>query len=125
MRLPKFQYLEPKTLNEAAKALASETKESVLLTGGADLLVNMKHRVLQPKYVINPKTIPRLAYLLKGEGGWRIGALTTLHDIASSPIAQEKFPALSQAAREIGAYAHQAMGTLGGNLCQGNRKIYF
>jgi len=113
MRLPKFEYLAPKTLNEAAKALASGTKGSVLLAGGTDLLVNMKHRVLQPKYVINLKTIPKLAYFSKGKEGWRIGALTTLHLIASSPMIQESFPVLSQAAREVGAYAHQAMGTLG------------
>jgi len=36
-------------LREVAKTLASETKESVLLAGGIDLLVNMKHRVIQPK----------------------------------------------------------------------------
>ena len=85
----------------------------------------MKHRVFQPKVVINLKTIPKLAYLSNGKSGLRVGTLTTLYNIASSSTVQEKFPALCQAAREVGAYAHQAMGTLGGNLCQGNRKIYF
>jgi CO/xanthine dehydrogenase FAD-binding subunit len=59
----------------------------------------MKHRVLQPKIVINLKTIPKLAYLPNGKSGLRIGALTTLYDIASSSTVQEKFPVLSQAAR--------------------------
>ncbi len=125
MRLPKFEYLEPKTLREAAKALASGANESVLIAGGTDLLVNMKHRVIQPKQVINLKTIPKLDYISNGKSGLRIGALTTLHDIASSSIVQEKFPALCQAAREVGAFAHQAMGTLGGNLCQGNRCRFY
>ncbi len=49
MRLPKFDYLEPESLKEAAKALAMDLKGSVLLAGGTDLLVNMKHRVIQPK----------------------------------------------------------------------------
>jgi len=49
MRLPKFEYLEPKSLKEAAKFLAADTKGSALLAGGADLLVNMKHRLIQPK----------------------------------------------------------------------------
>ena len=80
MRLPKFEYLEPKTLKEAAKALASDTKGSVLIAGGTDLLVNMKHRVIQPKQVINLKTIPKLAYISNGKGGLRIGTLTTLHE---------------------------------------------
>ena len=89
MRLPKSEYLEPKTLNEAAKALASDMKGSVLIAGGTDLLVNMKHRVIQPKQVINLKTIPKLAYLSNEKGVWRIGALTTLHDIASSQAIRE------------------------------------
>jgi CO/xanthine dehydrogenase FAD-binding subunit len=41
MRLPKFEVLEPKILREAAIALASDRKGSVLLAGGTDLLVNM------------------------------------------------------------------------------------
>jgi CO/xanthine dehydrogenase FAD-binding subunit len=41
MRVPKFEVLEPKTLRETAIAFASDSKGSVLLAGGTDLLVNM------------------------------------------------------------------------------------
>ena len=125
MRLPKFEYLEPKSLKEASIALAIDPKGSVLLAGGTDLLVNMKHRVIQPKSVINLKTIPKLAYLLEGKDGLRIGSLTHLQEIASSPLIKEGYPALGQAAQEVGAYAHQVMGTVGGNLCQGNRCRFY
>jgi len=125
MRLPKFEYLEPKTLKEAAKAFALDAKRSVLLAGGTDLLVNMKHRVIEPRQVINLKTIPKLAYISNGKDGLRIGALTTLRDLASSPVIRERYPILSHAAMEVGAYALQTMGTLGGNLCQGNRCRFY
>lgn len=125
MRLPKFEYLEPKALKEAAKVLALDPKRTVLLAGGTDLLVNMKHHVIQPKRVINLKTIPKLAYISNEKNGLRIGPLTTLHDIISSSTIQEKYPAINQAAKEVGAYSHQSMGTLGGNLCQGNRCRYY
>jgi 4-hydroxybenzoyl-CoA reductase beta subunit len=125
MRLPDFEYLEPKTLNEAAKALASNMKGSALIAGGTDLLVNMKHRVIQPKQVINLKTIPKLAYISNGKGALRIGILTTLREIASSPVIQKRTPILCQVAGEVGAYAHQTMGTLGGNICQGNRCRFY
>jgi len=125
MRLPKFEYLEPRTLKEAAKALALDTKGSALLAGGTDLLVNMKHRVIQPRQVINLKTIPKLSYISDGKDGLKIGALTTLHGLASSPVIQKRYPVLSQAAKEVGAYAHQVMGTIGGNLCQGNRCRFY
>ena len=124
MRLPRFEYVEPRTLKGAAKALVGR-EGSVLLAGGTDLLVNMKHRVIEPKWVVNLKAIPKLAYIVEAKGGLRIGALTTLHDLASSSMIQERYPVLSQAAREVGAYAHQVMGTVGGNLCQANRCRYY
>lgn len=125
MRLPKFEYLEPRSLKEASKALAADPGGTLLLAGGTDLLVNMKHGVIQPKRLINLKVIPKLAYISDGRDGLRIGALTTLHDMASSPIIQEKYPALCQASTEVAAYAHQTMGTLSGNLCQGNRCRFY
>jgi 4-hydroxybenzoyl-CoA reductase subunit beta len=66
-----------------------------------------------------------LSYIAEAKEGLRIGALTTLHDLASSPVVKEKHPALAQGATVVGAYAHQVMGTLGGNLCQGNRCRYY
>lgn len=125
MRLPVFEYLEPRSLKQASKTLAMDPAQSVLLAGGTDLLVNVKHRVIQPKKVIDLKGIPKLAYISEGRDGLRIGTLTTLHDLASSPVVNEKHPVLIQAAKEIGAYAHQVMGTLGGNLCQGNRCRFY
>jgi len=125
MRLPQFEYLEPKTLKQAVKALMIDVKRSVLLAGGTDLIVHMKHRLIQPKRVINLKTIRGLASISDGKDGLKIGALTSLHDIASSPVIKERYPALAQAAEEVGAYAHQVMGTIGGNLCQGNRCRFY
>lgn len=125
MRLPKFEYLEPKSLKEASKALAADPRGSVLLAGGTDLLVNMKHRLIQPANLINLKSVPKLAYISGNKDGLRIGALTSLHDLASSRVIRDKCPPLSQAACEVGGYAHQSMGTLGGNLCQGNRCRFY
>jgi len=125
MRLSNFDYLEPKSLKEAVKFLASDSKGSVLLAGGTDIIVNMKYRVIQPKRIINLKAIPKLAYISNGKEGLKIGALTALHDLASSSILQEKCPVLCQAAKEVGAYSHQVMATMGGNLCQGNRCRFY
>jgi len=125
MRLPHFQYLEPKSIKEASEALVAHPKGSVLLAGGTDHLVSMKQRVIQPTRVINLKSIPRLAYVLQGKDGLKIGVLTSLHDLATSPLVKEKYSSLSQAAQEVGAYSHQVMGTIGGNLCQGNRCRFY
>ena len=97
MRLPQFEYLEPKTLREASKALTLDPRGSVLLAGGTGLFVNMKHRLIQPRRVINLKKIPKLTVISDSKEGLKIGALASLHDIASSPLVHEKAPALCQA----------------------------
>ncbi|MGQ9508503.1 MAG: FAD binding domain-containing protein [Thermodesulfobacteriota bacterium] len=125
MRLPKFEYIEPKSLREAIKILVAHPSETSLLAGGTDLLVNMKYGVVKPTRLVNLKSIPKLNYIIWEKETLRIGSLTSLHDIYTSPLIQEKFPILSQAAREVGAYAHQVMGTIGGNLCQGNRCRFY
>ncbi len=125
MQLPEFEYVDPGNLKEAVKALVLDTRGSVLLVGGTDLLVNMKHRVILPRKVISLKGIPKLAYILNGKDGLRIAALTTLHEISSSLVIRARYPILGQTATEVGAFAHQVMGTLGGNLCQGNRCRFY
>ena len=75
MRLPKFEYIEPKTLKEASRALTFDIKGSVLLAGGTDLLVLMKQRLIQPTRVINLKAIPGLSHISEGKDGLRIGSI--------------------------------------------------
>jgi hypothetical protein len=57
MRLPKFEYLEPKSLKQASKALAIDPSGSVLLAGGTDLLViesNISNATSAHSYRITP-----------------------------------------------------------------------
>ncbi len=125
MRLLPFDYVEPKTLAQASKALARDPAGTVLLAGGTDLLVNMKHRLVTPARVINLKAIPKLAYISAADGGLRIGPLTTLDDLVSSPLVRTQYPALASAAEQAGAFTHQSMGTIAGSLCQGNRCRFY
>ncbi len=123
MRLPNFYYLEPKTLKAASKMLM--VKDSLPIAGGTDLLVNMKHRVIMPKQIVNLNALPKLQSITSSKDGLRMGALTTLHQIATSQVVKERWGVIAKAAQEVGAYAHQSMGTLGGNLCQENRCRFF
>jgi 4-hydroxybenzoyl-CoA reductase subunit beta len=124
VRLPKFNYLEPASVEEASSMLLEEAGAR-LLAGGTDLLVNMKHRVELPAAVVNLKKIKGLDYLQSENGTLRIGALTPLKKIGQDPWIVEKVPVLAQAASAVGSYHHQVMGTVGGNLCQQNRCKFF
>ena len=118
LKLPKFDRLEAKTIEEACSLLAKYKDKARIIAGGTDLLVAMKRREVNPQYLIDIKAIPnldRISYSQKD--GLVIGALTTLAEIESSSIIRERFPILSSAAHQTGSPHIRNMGTIGGNLC--------
>jgi len=120
-----FKHKDAKTINEAI-ALQSKGKTK-LIAGGTDLLGILKDKILPeyPETVINIKTIPNLDYIKEDARGLKIGALTKLEDIASSPIIREKYKILAEAAEAVATPHIRTMGTLGGNLCQDVRCWYY
>ncbi len=124
MRLPKFEYFEPKDIKEAVSILQNEPAARIL-AGGTDLLVNMKHRVECPPVVVNIKRIIDLDYIRHDNGDIRIGALTPLKRLYMTEPIKQSLPGLAQAASAVGSYHHQVMGTVGGNICQQNRCKYY
>jgi 4-hydroxybenzoyl-CoA reductase subunit beta len=125
MRLPKFLYLSPTTIEETCRALDQYGPEGRLMAGGTDLLVSAKLRNVQPTHIISLKGIKELKGITYEEGqGLRIGAMTSLYQIRQDPFIAKHYGALSQAAAAVGTPQIQRMGTLGGNLCL-NTRCYF
>jgi carbon-monoxide dehydrogenase medium subunit len=117
--LKRFEYIEPKTLEEALKMLSDFGHKGVVLAGGTDLLIAMKRRRVNPQYVVNIKSIPDLDYIqYHHEAGLRIGAVTTHSAIADSPVIMDKFSLLATACNKIGTPQVRNMGTIGGNICK-------
>lgn len=120
MRLPKFEYLTPATIDEAFSILLEYGENARVLAGGTDLLVKMKHRALipLPEYVVNIKKIPGLNFIsYDEEEGLRIGALATMQEIKSLLPIRQNFPGLAQAAGLLSTPQIRNMATIGGNLC--------
>jgi 4-hydroxybenzoyl-CoA reductase subunit beta len=116
MRLPWFEYRAPKTVAEAARILAGEGPEAMLIAGGTDLLPNMKRRQMAPKTLVSLGGVQELK-----KNGNAYGAGLTLTQIVNS-----KAPAaLRQAAHQVATVHLRNMGTLGGNLCLDTRCNYY
>ena len=124
MRLPRFEYMAPKTIDEAVSVL-SEERDAKLIAGGTDILVGMKQRITTPKQLVSLKEIKDLEYIDNGNGDLRIGALTTLDSIEESNVVREKFPMLARSAGDVGAPQHRYAGTIGGNICLDTRCMYY
>jgi len=118
-RLPRFEYLLPKTLDEALSALMNQKGSAKVFAGGTDLIPQLKRREIPtPKCVIDLKGISGLDKITYNEGsGLTIGSLTTISALAQSPIVLQHFPSLFQAASSIGSPQVRNRGTFAGNIC--------
>jgi carbon-monoxide dehydrogenase medium subunit len=117
MRLPHFEYVAPKTLEEACHLLAMAPGEASPLAGGTDLLVKMKQRRVIPRYVINLKTIPGMDYIAYDENdGLRIGALATIQSLKNSVVVKRHCRILATAAGVESSVQIRNVATLGGNI---------
>ena len=118
-RLPRFEYVRPRSIDEALSLLAQHEGEAGLLAGGTDLLPKMKRReITAPAYVIDLKALPNLDYIkYDDKKGLSFGALTTIHAIETSPVIQQKFSILAQAASTMAAPQVRNRGTVAGNIC--------
>jgi 4-hydroxybenzoyl-CoA reductase subunit beta len=124
MRLPRFRYLAPRTLDEAARILADAGPEGALLAGGTDLLPNMKRRQQTPRVVIGLSGIAELKQR-QDNGTVRLGAGLTLSEILADAALCAAYPGLQQAVVSISTPQLRNMGTLGGNLCLDTRCNYY
>lgn len=112
-----FEYLAPKTLNEALSLLYDYKDENArILAGGTDLLVKMKTIDLKTDYLINVKNIPELNFIDTADG-LKIGAAVPLSHIERIGKVKEKYPALYEGIKSMAAIAVRNMGTIAGNIC--------
>jgi carbon-monoxide dehydrogenase medium subunit len=117
-RLPKFNYLAPTTLDEALSLLAQYKSKARVIAGGTDLVPKLKRReVKAPEYVIDLKGIPGLDKIRQDTGGLSLGALVTIGVVESSPLIQQKFAILAQAAQSMASPQVRNRGTIAGNIC--------
>jgi len=108
-----FTYHSPATLEEAFAML--EDGSGKILAGGMSLIPLMKLRLASPESVIDLRRIPGLKQITESDGVVRVGAMTTHHEIETSPVIRGKCPLLAEAAGEIGDIQVRNMGTIGGS----------
>ncbi|MEM2394662.1 MAG: xanthine dehydrogenase family protein subunit M [Candidatus Bathyarchaeia archaeon] len=123
--LKPFKHVNVKSVEEAVALLS--VGKGKLIAGGTDLLTVLKDQIHceYPELIINIKTIPNMNYIREDSGVLKIGALATLAEIADSPLVKGKYKVLADAARSIGSPQIRNVGTIGGNLCQEVRCLYY
>jgi xanthine dehydrogenase YagS FAD-binding subunit len=120
-----FEYVSPNSTRQAISLLDATWGNTEVLAGGTDLLALMKDEVVTPKRIVNLKGVADLRGVSSNPQGLRIGALTTLGELANDENVKKSYPALSEALFEAASPQIRNMATIGGNLCQRPRCWYF
>ena len=116
MILSEAEFHEASTLEQAAELMACCGDQARFLAGGTSLVVDLKTDRYRVGHVISINRIAALRGISPADGGVRIGALTTLNQVATSAVIRERFPALVEAAREMASPQIRNLGTVGGNI---------
>jgi aerobic carbon-monoxide dehydrogenase medium subunit len=116
---PSFAYIAPKTLSEAIAALG-QNENSKILAGGQSLIPLMRFRLASPAVLIDLNRVEGLSYIDEKDGWLRIGAMTRESAVEYSELVSEKYSLLADTAKVISDPIVRNMGTVGGNLANGD-----
>ena len=120
-----FALLEPTTLAAASQALQASQGRARLLAGGSDLLGELKEDIVAYEQLISLAGCTELRHIQESETGLQLGALVTLAELEYDPRLHGPWRILAEAARGVATPEIRAQGTLGGNLCQRPRCLYY
>ena len=112
-----MEYFEPKSLDEALSLLAKHGSEAKVIAGGTDVMVDIKYKE-EPGCLINIKKIPGLTKIQENGGSLRIGALTTIRELETSPILRDKLAVLWESSHQFASLQIRNTATIGGNICR-------
>jgi len=125
MRLSKFTTHRPGTVKEAVSLLKKHKDKAALKAGGTALVPEIKLGLLKPEHVILLEAIEGLDSIEEKEDGLHIGAMASLQAIEQSAVVKKGYPALAEAAEVVSAPSLHCQSTIGGNICQNTRCMYY
>ena len=115
--MPSLNYAAPKTADEAVKLLAGASGLAKVLSGGTDLLVQMRSGRLKPELIVDTKRIPGLIGMRQEGGKWIIGAATPGVMISDNHEFEHDYPGIVEGMDLIGSQQIQGRASFAGNLC--------
>jgi len=112
-----LDYTAPSTVEEAVRILAGAPGTVKVLSGGTDLLVQLRSGRAKPSLIVDIKNIPGICGIRERDGGFVIGASTPAAVIGECDALQRAWPGVVEAANLIGSTQVQGRASLAGNLC--------
>lgn len=112
--------------SEAAIAAFSNAGDGArFIAGGTTLYDLMKLGIEAPVHIIDVSDIDGLDAIESTGKVLRIGAMSRMADVAAHPLIRDDYPVLSESLSKAASQQLRNMATVGGNLLQRTRCIYF
>ena len=115
MKPPPFDYMDPRSLDEAVGLLAEHGDEGKILAGGQSLVPLLNFRLAQPSVIVDVNRVVELSYLRRSNGRLRIGAMCRQTRLEQSPVAREGWGLLGDALALVAHPQIRNRGTVGGS----------
>jgi CO/xanthine dehydrogenase FAD-binding subunit len=115
--MPRLSYASPTTVDEAVALLAGSSGLAKVLSGGTDLLVQLRSGRTRPELIVDTKKIPGIIGIREENGGFVIGAATPGAVIEANEALKRAYPGVVEAMDLIGSAQIQGRASLAGNLC--------
>jgi aerobic carbon-monoxide dehydrogenase medium subunit len=117
MKPPAFDYVRPRSLDEAVEVLARHGGDAKILAGGQSLVPLLNFRMLRPAVLIDINRVPGLdAVTEAADGSVRVGALTRHFTLETSRPLARRLPIVPCAMTHVAHLAIRNRGTIGGSL---------
>jgi len=120
-----FTFVEPTSLAEVVRLLTAGQGQVRLIAGGSDLLGELKDDVVSYEHLVSLAGVEELRQIGEEGEGLRLGSLVTVAQLEYEPRLQGPYRILAEAARSVATPEIRTQGTLGGNLCQRPRCLYY
>ena len=110
---------EAQSVEDACRLLV-EHPEAQVIAGGSDVLVQVREGKRAGKELVSIYMLDEMRGIcIDDEENIRIGSLTSFSNITKNKIIQDKIGVLGEAVNMIGGPQVRAIGTIGGNTCNG------
>jgi 4-hydroxybenzoyl-CoA reductase subunit beta len=125
LRLPEFEYHQPRSLKQAMNELADLGADAMLVAGGTDVYPKMKRGQFTPRHLISLRSLRELKGIRHSKEGLWIGAGESLTAVSNHRFVAKHLPALAHAAASVSTPQLRNMGTIGGNVLVDTRCNYY
>jgi aerobic carbon-monoxide dehydrogenase medium subunit len=116
MKPAKFDYYDPRSLEEALALLDTHQGDGKVLAGGQSLMPLLNMRLARPNIIVDINRIKELHYVRASDGGIAIGALARQRALQTEKVIAERVPILREAAYYIAHPQIRSRGTICGSI---------